>query len=54
MAYADRQVSKLTRILFPIIVTALAGLVAPRSVALIGFLMFGNLIRECGRAGRPF
>ena len=48
MAYADRQVSKLTRILFPIIVTALAGLVAPRSVALIGFLMFGNLIRECG------
>ena len=48
MAYADRQVSKLTRILFPIIVTALAGLVAPRSVELIGFLMFGNLIRECG------
>lgn len=48
MAYADRQVSKLTRILFPIIVMALAGLVAPRSVALIGFLMFGNLIRECG------
>ena len=48
MAYADRQVSKLTRILFPIIVTALAGLVAPRSGALIGFLMFGNLIRECG------
>ena len=48
MAYADRQVSKLTRILFPIIVMALAGLVAPRSVELIGFLMFGNLIRECG------
>ena len=48
MAYADRQVSKLTRILFPISVMALAGLVAPRSVALIGFLMFGNLIRECG------
>ncbi|MEG0766707.1 MAG: sodium ion-translocating decarboxylase subunit beta, partial [Clostridia bacterium] len=37
-----------TRILFPIIVTVIAGLIAPRSVALVGFLMFGNLIRECG------
>ena len=33
---------------FPIIVTVIAGLIAPTSVALIGFLMFGNLIRECG------
>ena len=41
-------VSKLTRILFPILVTAITGLVAPTSVALVGFLMFGNLIRECG------
>ncbi len=48
MAYADREVSKLTKILFPICITVIAGLVAPRSVALIGFLMFGNLIRECG------
>ena len=48
MAYAERPVSKTTRILFPIIITAIAGLVAPRSVSLIGFLMFGNLIRECG------
>ncbi|MBQ5884605.1 MAG: sodium ion-translocating decarboxylase subunit beta, partial [Clostridia bacterium] len=36
------------RILFPIIITVIAGLVAPDSVALVGFLMFGNLIRECG------
>ena len=28
--------------------TIVAGLVAPSSVALVGFLMFGNLIRECG------
>ncbi len=42
------QVSKLTRILFPIIVTLVAGLIAPSSVSLVGFLMFGNLIRECG------
>lgn len=33
---------------FPIIVTILAGIVAPMSVPLIGSLMFGNLIRECG------
>ena len=48
MAYEQGNVSKTTRILFPIVVTVLAGLVAPRSVALVGFLMFGNLIRECG------
>ncbi len=48
MAYTQRPVSKTTRILFPIIITILAGLIAPASVSLIGFLMFGNLIRECG------
>ena len=39
---------KSTRILFPIIITVITGLIAPQSVALVGFLMFGNLIRECG------
>lgn len=48
MAYNPKAVSKTTRILFPIIVTFIAGLVAPMSVSLVGFLMFGNLIRECG------
>ena len=48
MEYAQREVSKTTKILFPIVITVIAGLVSPRSVALIGFLMFGNLIRECG------
>lgn len=48
MPYNPKSVSKLTRILFPIVVTLIAGLVAPTSVALVGFLMFGNLIRECG------
>jgi carboxybiotin decarboxylase len=48
MPYNQRNISKSTRVLFPIIITVIAGLVAPRSVALIGFLMFGNLIRECG------
>ena len=48
MAYNPQGVSKMTRILFPIIVTMIAGLVAPASVSLVGFLMFGNLLRECG------
>ena len=48
MPYVGGQVSRRTRILFPIIVSVIAGLVAPSSVALVGFLMFGNLIRECG------
>ncbi|MEN6418997.1 MAG: sodium ion-translocating decarboxylase subunit beta [Clostridiaceae bacterium] len=48
MEYTGSSVSKTTKILFPIIVTVIAGLFAPRSVALVGFLMFGNLIRECG------
>ncbi len=48
MPYSQTEVTKLTRILFPIIITVIAGLVAPASVSLVGFLMFGNLIRECG------
>ncbi len=48
MPYEPKQVSKLTRILFPIVITVIAGVVAPDSVALVGFLMFGNLLRECG------
>ena len=48
MEYNPQNVSKRTKIIFPIVVTVIAGLVAPASVALVGFLMFGNLIRECG------
>ena len=48
MNYEPQNVSKTMRIAFPIIVTMIVGLVAPTSVALVGFLMFGNLIRECG------
>lgn len=52
MPYKPASVTKTTRILFPIIVTIIAGLVAPASVSLVGFLMFGNLIRECGVLAR--
>ena len=48
MIYKPQGVTHRMRILFPIMVTVIAGLVAPASVALVGFLMFGNLIRECG------
>ena len=48
MSYNPGNVSKTAKIIFPIFVTILTGIVAPNAVALIGFLMFGNLIRECG------
>ena len=47
MTYNPRSVSKRAKIFFPIIVTLVAGYVAPASVSLVGMLMFGNLIREC-------
>ena len=48
MDYKQNSVSRMAKIMFPIVITVVAGLIAPDSVALIGFLMFGNLIRECG------
>lgn len=48
MTYNPANVSKFLRISFPIIVTFIAGFIAPTSVSLVGFLMFGNLLRECG------
>lgn len=51
MVYNPKKISKTTRILFPIISTFIVGLVAPMSVSLVGFLMFGNLLRECGVLG---
>ena len=48
MAYNPRAVSKTSKILFPIAICVIAGLIAPASLPLVGFLMFGNLLRECG------
>ena len=48
MEYKPGSVSKRTKILFPIVVTIIVGFIAPSSASLVGFLMFGNLIRECG------
>lgn len=52
MEYSGKEVSKLTKILFPIIITIVAGLIAPASVSLIGFLMFGNLLNVSGVTDR--
>ena len=46
--YEQKSVSKLTRIMFPILITVVVSAVVPQAASLIGFLMFGNLIRECG------
>ena len=51
MDYEPGQVNKAMKIAFPIVVTLIVGLVAPSSVSLVGFLMFGNLLRECGVLG---
>lgn len=48
MEYREEKFSKFVLIAFPIAVTVIAGIVAPISVPLVGSLMFGNLIRECG------
>ncbi len=52
MPYKAAQVSRLTLIFFPIIVTIVSGFIAPASLPLVGFLMFGNLLRECGVLNR--
>lgn len=48
MPYAPRPVSKTKLFLFPIAITVIGGLIAPASVALLGFVMFGNVLRVSG------
>lgn len=48
MDYHEEKVPKLVKILFPITVTIIAGVLVPMSAPLVGSLMFGNLIREAG------
>lgn len=52
MEYKAEEISRLTRVIFPIIVIAVSGMIAPASLPLVGFLMFGNLLRECGVLNR--
>ena len=52
MPYTSKPVSKTTRVLFPMVVTLICGLIAPMATPLIGMLMFGNLLRESGVVSR--
>lgn len=52
MNYTGKKISKKVKIIFPIMVTLMAGFIAPVSVPLIGFLMFGNLLKESGVVDR--
>ena len=48
MDFSNKTVSKTALIMFPIVVTVIAGILAPVAVPLVGLLMFGNLIRVSG------
>lgn len=48
MTYKASNVSKKTKLMFPVVICIVAGLIAPASLPLVGFLMFGNILRECG------
>ncbi len=52
MPYSEREVSKTTRVLFPIVVTIFVSLIAPVASPLIATIMFGNLMRESGVVDR--
>ena len=47
-----REVTKVQKILFPVIVTILVALIVPSAAPLVGCLMFGNLLKECGVCDR--
>jgi sodium ion-translocating decarboxylase beta subunit len=52
MPYSEHKVSRTVRILFPIVVTIMVSLIAPKASPLIAALMFGNLLREAGAVDR--
>ncbi len=52
MGVVKRSVSKTTKILFPLVVTVVGGLIAPRGLPLLGTIMLGNLMKECGVVSR--
>ncbi|HHX87289.1 MAG TPA: sodium ion-translocating decarboxylase subunit beta [Firmicutes bacterium] len=47
-----RPVSKTEKILFPVVVLVITGMLVPSAMPLLGMLMFGNLLRECGVTDR--
>ena len=52
MGMVQKSASRTTRLLFPLIVTVLGGLIAPKGLPLLGTIMLGNFMRECGAVAR--
>jgi carboxybiotin decarboxylase len=52
MDMVERPISPATRILFPVVVTVLTGLIAPKGLPLMGMVMLGNFMKESGVVGR--
>jgi oxaloacetate decarboxylase beta subunit len=52
MGAIKKSVSPTTKLLFPIVVTLITGLLAPKGLPLIGTIMLGNFMRECGVVAR--
>jgi sodium ion-translocating decarboxylase beta subunit len=52
MGNVKKSVSKTTKIVFPLVVTIIGGLIAPKGLPLLGTIMLGNLMKECGVVSR--
>ena len=52
MGVVKKSVSKTTKLLFPLVVTIVGGLIAPKGLILLGTVMLGNFMRECGVVSR--
>ena len=52
MGVVKKTVSKTTKLLFPLVVTIVGGLIAPKGLILLGTVMLGNFMKECGVVGR--
>ncbi len=52
MGTVKKTVSKTTKLLFPLVVTIVGGLIAPKGLILLGTVMLGNFMRECGVVSR--
>jgi len=52
MGRVTKSVSSTTKIVFPLVVTVVGGLIAPKGLPLLGTIMLGNLMKECGVVSR--
>jgi oxaloacetate decarboxylase beta subunit len=52
MSYVAKPVSQKTKILFPLVITVFAGIIAPKGLPLVGAIMLGNFMKETGMVAR--